>query len=84
MQNAEDTNRNVRHAPGHRRRESCCLSLDAPPPLFLAARLHLHCDEVALVPANLVAVVLVVVVIVVVPPVVGDAGDDAARGDDTS
>ena len=46
-------------------------------PLFPAARFHLHCDEVTLVPANLVVVVLVVVVVVVVPPVVVVVGDHA-------
>ena len=46
-------------------------------PLFPAARLHLHGDEVALVQADLVVVVLVVVIVVVVPPVVVIVGDDA-------
>ena len=46
-------------------------------PLFPAARLHLHGDEVALVQADLVVVVLVVVIVVVVPPVVVIVGYDA-------
>ena len=69
-----NTNRNLRHAPGHRGE---CASLERAPLFPASARLHLHGDEVPLVQASLVVVVLVVVIVVVVPPVVVVVGDDA-------